>query len=123
KRFIEKWLGVKAFVVYPPVDVEKYQPLAKNPEREDLVITVGRSEAFEFLIARNFPGLRVGLSRYFSMLYLSSPLKSLGINPAIVQASTLFREADTIYDDGLVSILSLPEGIVTFLDDIQLLPY
>ncbi|MEM0172674.1 MAG: glycosyltransferase, partial [Thermoproteota archaeon] len=42
KRFIEKWLGVKAFVVYPPVDVEKYQPLAKNPEREDLVITVGR---------------------------------------------------------------------------------
>ncbi|MEM3806070.1 MAG: hypothetical protein QXV08_08445 [Desulfurococcus sp.] len=81
------------------------------------------SEAFEFLIARNFPGLRVGLSSYFSMLYLSLPLKSLGINPAIVQASTLFREADTIYDDGLVSILSLPEGIVTFLDDIQLLPY
>ncbi|MEM0249139.1 MAG: glycosyltransferase, partial [Ignisphaera sp.] len=66
KRFIEKWLGVKAFVVYPPVDVEKYQPLAKNPEREDLVITVGRIERGKKqhvipAIARETPGVKYAI--------------------------------------------------------------
>jgi len=44
KSFIERWLGVTAFVVYPPVGVEKCQPLARASEREELVITVGRIE-------------------------------------------------------------------------------
>ncbi|MEM1832168.1 MAG: glycosyltransferase [Desulfurococcaceae archaeon] len=44
KSLIQRWLGVKAFVVHPPVNVEKFQPLAENPEREDLVVTIGRIE-------------------------------------------------------------------------------
>ncbi|MEM1766268.1 MAG: hypothetical protein QXY89_07780, partial [Zestosphaera sp.] len=44
RSLIQKWLGVKAFIVHPPVNVEKYQPLAENPEREDLVVTIGRIE-------------------------------------------------------------------------------
>jgi len=39
---IKRFLGVKPLVLYPPVDVEKYLPLARNNSRENIVVTMGR---------------------------------------------------------------------------------
>ena len=39
---IERFLGVKALVLYPPVDIEKYLPLSRNRNRENIVVTVSR---------------------------------------------------------------------------------
>ncbi|MEM1510640.1 MAG: glycosyltransferase [Thermofilaceae archaeon] len=63
KSVIKRWLGVAAFVIYPPVDVEKYQPLARASEREELVITVGRIERSKGqhvipAIAKETPGVK-----------------------------------------------------------------
>lgn len=39
---IERFLDVKALVLYPPINVEKYLPLSQNKSREDLVVTISR---------------------------------------------------------------------------------
>ena len=41
-KAIEKHVGRKAAVVYPPVNIEPYLKLLKNPSRENIVVTVGR---------------------------------------------------------------------------------
>jgi len=42
REAIRKHVGRKAYVVYPPVDVEKYLPLLSNDKRENTVVTIGR---------------------------------------------------------------------------------
>lgn len=44
KAVIRKYLGVEPVVVYPPVDVEKYLPLASYRDRENIVVTISRLE-------------------------------------------------------------------------------
>lgn len=44
KAMIEKWLETPAIVLHPPIDIEKYLNYAKNKQREDLVVSVGRIE-------------------------------------------------------------------------------
>ena len=44
KSVIQEWLGVKCSVVYPPVDLEKIPPCAKNRARKDIVLTISRIE-------------------------------------------------------------------------------
>ncbi|MEM1623950.1 MAG: glycosyltransferase [Sulfolobales archaeon] len=89
---IERWLGTKAFVVHPPVNVERYLSLARNPEREDLVITVGRIERGKRqhvipAIARETPGVRyaiigaIGQTDYFQ--YVKRLLKRLGVEERV----------------------------------------
>lgn len=46
---IERFLGFKPLVLYPPVDVEKYLPLAQERNRENLVVTMGRIESMKNL--------------------------------------------------------------------------
>ncbi|MEM1832005.1 MAG: hypothetical protein QXJ64_06895 [Thermosphaera sp.] len=104
---------------YPIICMSEAVLVPGNP----LLGTQHVSKAFEFVRARSILGLRVELSSHFSILYLTLPLKSLGISPVMVPASAAFSEAGTIYNNGLVYILSLPEGGVTFLDEIRLLPY
>jgi glycosyltransferase involved in cell wall biosynthesis len=41
---IERFLNVKAIVLYPPVDVEKYLALSKYRDRENTVVTISRIE-------------------------------------------------------------------------------
>ncbi|MEM1831121.1 MAG: hypothetical protein QXJ64_06200 [Thermosphaera sp.] len=85
------------------------------------------SKTFEFFVVWSSPGLRVKLSSYFSMHYLVLPLSSLGTNPTVVLTrvltSELFSKASIIYDNGLAYLLSSPDGIVTFFDEIRLMPY
>ncbi|MCW4037981.1 MAG: glycosyltransferase [Candidatus Bathyarchaeota archaeon] len=42
EAIITRYLGCRAMVVYPPVDVENFKPLYRRKERENLVITVSR---------------------------------------------------------------------------------
>ena len=46
---IRRKLGVKAVVLYPPVDVERYLLLSRNRERDNVVVTMGRSEPMKDL--------------------------------------------------------------------------
>jgi len=92
KSLIQRWLGTKAFVVHPPVDVEKYQHLARNHEREDLVITVGRIEKGKRqhvipAIARETPGVKyaiigtVGQIDYFQ--HVKRLIKEFGVEERV----------------------------------------
>ncbi|MEM1832538.1 MAG: glycosyltransferase [Desulfurococcaceae archaeon] len=92
RSLIQRWLGVKAFVVHPPVNVEKYQPLAENPEREDLVVTIGRIERSKGQhvipsIAKETPGVKyviigtVGLRDYLQ--YLRRLIKKLNVEERV----------------------------------------
>ncbi|RLE63015.1 MAG: hypothetical protein DRJ38_08570 [Thermoprotei archaeon] len=42
KNVIKKWLGKEALVVYPPVELHDYLPLAAYERRDDVVISIGR---------------------------------------------------------------------------------
>ena len=44
KAMIKKWLGLNAIVLYPPVNIEKYLPLSRNKNRENIATTVDRIE-------------------------------------------------------------------------------
>jgi len=46
---IRRKLGVKAVVLYPPVDVERYLPLSRHRERDNVVVTIGRLEPMKNL--------------------------------------------------------------------------
>ncbi|MEM1831702.1 MAG: hypothetical protein QXJ64_10620 [Thermosphaera sp.] len=86
------------------------------------------SKAFEFVVTRSFAWLKVELSSDFSMLYLTLPLRSLGKNPIIAPLSTPSFETvggiyNSIYNSGLVYILSSTEDNIIILDKIRLLPY
>ncbi|MEM4452194.1 MAG: hypothetical protein QW182_03180 [Thermosphaera sp.] len=82
------------------------------------------SKAFEFVVTRSFPWLKVELSSDFSMLYLTLPLMSLGKNPIIAPLSIPSLETvSSIYNSGLVYILSFTEDSIIILDKIRLLPY
>ncbi|MEM4922582.1 MAG: hypothetical protein QXU65_06280 [Sulfolobales archaeon] len=82
------------------------------------------SKAFEFVRTRSFPWLKVELSSDFSMLYLTLPLMSLGKNPIIAPLSIPSLETvSSIYNSGLVYILSFTEDSIIILDKIRLLPY
>jgi len=41
---IRQFLGVRALVLYPPVDVERYLPLSRIKERKRIVLTISRIE-------------------------------------------------------------------------------
>jgi len=49
KAIIRRKLGVKAVVLYPPVDVERYLPLSRHRERDNVVVTIGRLEPMKNL--------------------------------------------------------------------------
>ncbi|MEM4018259.1 MAG: glycosyltransferase [Sulfolobales archaeon] len=92
KNLIQRWLGVKAFVVHPPVNVERYKSLARNPEREDLVITVGRIERSKKqhvipVIARETPGVGyaiIGTAGQIDYLqYLRRLIKKLDVEERV----------------------------------------
>jgi len=42
QQAIEKYIGVKSFVVHPPIKLADYIPLFKKDDRENLVVTIGR---------------------------------------------------------------------------------
>lgn len=63
KMFVKKFMGRKAIVLYPPVDVEKYTPYIKKQGRLNMVITIGRfisKKNYEFVIAlaRKMPNVK-----------------------------------------------------------------
>ena len=41
---IKTYLGMHSFVLYPPVEIEKYLPLSQNIKRRNLVVTLSRIE-------------------------------------------------------------------------------
>ena len=49
ETIIRRKLGVKAVVLYPPVDVERYLPLSRHRERDNMVVTIGRLEPMKNL--------------------------------------------------------------------------
>jgi len=49
EAIIRRKLGVKAVVLYPPVDVERYLPLSRHRERDNVVVAVGRLEPMKNL--------------------------------------------------------------------------
>jgi glycosyltransferase involved in cell wall biosynthesis len=46
---IERFLNVKAIVLHPPVNIEKYLPLSKYIDRENIVVTISRIEPMKNL--------------------------------------------------------------------------
>jgi glycosyltransferase involved in cell wall biosynthesis len=46
---VERFLNVKAIVLYPPVDIEKYLTLSKHGDRENIVVTISRIEPMKNL--------------------------------------------------------------------------
>jgi len=44
KQVIMKYLDVVPFVIYPPVDVEKYLALGEGKERKNIILTISRIE-------------------------------------------------------------------------------
>ena len=46
---IERFLNVKAIVLYPPVNIEKYLTLSKHRDRENIVVTISRIEPMKNL--------------------------------------------------------------------------
>jgi len=46
---IKRFIGVKAVVLYPPVDVERYLPLSQNRDRNNIVVTLCRIEPMKNL--------------------------------------------------------------------------
>lgn len=46
---IERFLNIKAIVLYPPVSIEKYLTLSKYRDRENIVVTISRIEPMKDL--------------------------------------------------------------------------
>jgi glycosyltransferase involved in cell wall biosynthesis len=46
---VERFLNVKAIVLYPPVNIEKYLTLSKHRDRENIVVTISRIEPMKNL--------------------------------------------------------------------------
>ena len=46
---VKRFLNVEAIVLYPPVNIEKYLPLSKHGDRENIVVTISRIEPMKNL--------------------------------------------------------------------------
>ncbi len=89
---INRFLGVNGLVVYPPVDVEKYLPLSRNKNRDNIVLVMGRIEPAKNIALVPFIAKKVkngkfvilgSIGSYSYYKHLVGLIKSLGIGDRV----------------------------------------